>query len=606
PLMVLASFPRMLVPGETLHLPVTVFAMEDNLKTVSLKVNTNDLFEVDNPEQTVTFSKQGDKVAYVDIIVGDKVGVGKAHLMVSSGDNSAGYDVNIEIRNPNERVYQTESHPIEKGQSWKGKLVFMDNAFGYQLKATVSRLPSINLERRVKYLIRYPYGCVEQTVSSVFPQLFLSKLTQLSDEEQSDIEGNIQRAIQRLNYYQRSSGGFSYWPGSSYLTDWGTSYAGHFMLLAKEAGYYVPSELLNKWIGYQQKMSSRWSFDGNASYHFDLEQAYRLYTLALAGKPNVSAMNRMRSNHRMSRAALLRLAAAYALINEKSTADELVDEAGKTSIENHSYYWYSYGSQTRNKALAMETYLLLNDKAKAYQLFKEVADDLGSSSWMSTQTTAFALYVVSLFSDNRQEENFVFSYRFDGNEESIESKKPIYSLKLPAKDNKKLIIENQSNQMLFLNVEISAIPNPGQEVNKANNLALMVSYHDMKGNTLDPKQLQQGKDFYVKIGVKSTALRNYKNLALSAIFPSGWEILNTRMVDVGKGLKSSYANYIDIRDDRVNLFFDLNHKGDSKVFYILLNAAYPGRYYQSPITCKAMYDNTINAATGGGMVEVDE
>jgi len=75
---------------------------------------------------------------------------------------------------------------------------------------------------------------------------------------------------------------------------------------------------------------------------------------------------------------------------------------------------------------------------------------------------------------------------------------------------------------------------------------------------------------------------------------------------VGRGLKSSYSDYTDIRDDRVNLFFDLNSRGQTKVFYILLNAAYPGRYYQSPIVCKAMYDNTINASTGGGMVEVAE
>ena len=605
PLMVLASFPRALVPGETLHLPVTVFAMDDNLKTVSLKVNTNDLFKVDNPEQTVTFSKQGDKVAYVDIRVSDKVGVGEAHLKVSSGNNSAGYDVKIAVRNPNERIYQTASYPIEKGKSWKGKPLFMDNASEYQLKATVSRLPSINLEQRVKYLIRYPYGCVEQTVSTAFPQLFLPKLMQLSDEEKSDIEGNIQRAIQRLNYYQLSSGGFSYWPGRSHVTDWGTSYAGHFMLLAKEAGYYVPSELLNKWINYQQKTSSRWTFDKTTSYHFDLEQAYRLFTLALAGKANVSAMNRMRNNSRLNRASLLRLAAAYAIINEKTTAEALVDAAEKAN-DNSFNWWYSYGSPTRNEALAMETYLLMNDKAKAYQMFKQVADALGSGNWMSTQTTAFALYAVSLFSNNQQQENFTFSYRFDGSKESIESSKPIYLLELPATQNKKLEVENRSNQMLFLNIETSAIPNPGLEVNKSNNLALTVSYHDMKGNTLDPKLLQQGKDFYIKIKVKSTALRHYKNLALSAIFPSGWEILNTRMVDVGRGLKSSYSDYTDIRDDRVNLFFDLNSRGQTKVFYILLNAAYPGRYYQSPIVCKAMYDNTINASTGGGMVEVAE
>ena len=606
PLMVLASFPRMLVPGETLHLPVTVFAMEDNIKTVHLKVKGNDMFEIANPEKTLTFSKQGDKVAYVDLKVGDSEGIGKALLAVSSGGNHAKYEVNISIRNPNQRSYLTASYPLEKGKSWKGKPVFMQNASQYQFNATVSTLPSINLNKRIKYLIRYPYGCVEQTVSAVFPQLFLSKLTQLTDEEKSDVENNIQHAIERLSYYQHSSGGFSYWPGRGTINDWGTSYAGHFLILAKEAGYYVPSEMFNSWVNYQQTISNQWFYRNYERYHYDLEQAYRLYTLALAGKPLVSAMNRMKENPHLSQQASLRLSAAYAVMNEEETAKQLVESAVESIPDSKTYWWYNYGSETRNRALAMETYLLINDKAEAYPLFKEIAAKLGSDSWMSTQTTAFALYAVSLFTNNQQSDKFSFKWSFDGEDERVESSSPIYSLKLPPKQNKKLAVKNESNQMLFLNVETSAVPNPGETVNKSNNLSLKVSWFDMKGNPVDPASLKQGKDFYVKIRVSATTLRNYKNLALSAVFPSGWEILNTRMVDVGNGLKSSQADYTDIRDDRVNLFFDLARKGDHKDFYILLNAAYPGRYYQSPITCKAMYNNNINASAGGGMVEVTE
>ncbi len=603
PLMVLASLPRMLVPGETLDLPVTVFVMEEGIKTVTLNVSGNEVFQIDHPQQTIKFDAPGDKIAYVKLKVNNKTGVGKAHLTVSSGDKSASYDVEISVRNPNKRVYLTKGVAIEKGKSWRGKPEFLKDGSDFKLSASVSSIPPINLEKHVKYLIHYPYGCIEQTTSSVFPQLYLAKLTRLTDNQKLNIENNIRNAIQRLEFFQLPSGGFSYWPGQSGVSDWGTSYAGHFLLLAKEAGYYVPSEMLNSWIAYQQSKANQYTFKNN-HYNYDFEQAYRLYTLALAGRPSYSAMNRLRTNGKLTNAAQLRLAAAYAIINEKSIASELVNKAKWGDTDYDDYWYYNYGSYTRNLAMALETYLLTDDKSTAFIIFKDIAEKLGSGNWMSTQTTAYSLYAVSMFvGDNDQQSNFSFNYKFDGKKERIESSMPVYSVELPAEKDKELTVTNKADQTLFLNVETSAIPNPGQVVNKSEGLKLYVEYYDMDGKIIDSKQLPQGKDFYVRISVLKTAQRKLRNLALTAIFPSGWEILNTRMVDVGGGLESSASDFQDIRDDRVNLFFDLNHN-ESKTFYILLNAAYPGNYYRAPVSCKAMYDNSINATNGGGMVEV--
>jgi len=577
--------------------------MEKGIGKVTLKVSGNKFFNIDEPKQTLTFKEPGEKVAYVKLTISNETGIGKAHLKVSSANNTADYDVEISIRNPNKRVYLANSFTIEKGNKWEGKPEFLDHASDYKFTATVSKIPPINLESRVGYLIHYPYGCVEQTVSSVFPQLFLGKLTKLSDDQNASIESNIRNAIDRLQFFQRPSGGFSYWPGSRGVSEWGTNYAGHFLILAKEAGYYVPSNLLNNWISYQQSTANNYVYN-KTHYSYDFEQAYRLYTLALAGKPSYSAMNRLRSADKLSNAALLRLAAAYAIINEKNIAADLLQKADWSSTDGNNYWWYNYGSLTRNKAMALETYVLMNDKTTAFEIFKEIANDLGSSQWMSTQTTAYALYAVSTFVGNtEQNTGFNFNYQFNGKKEHVECIKPVYSFELPPEKNKMLTVKNSSNQVLFLNTETSAIPNPGKTVNKSQGLGLSVTYYDMSGKTIDPKKLTQGKDFYVKITVNKKTNRSVQNLALTAIFPSGWEILNTRMVDIGEGLYSSESDYQDIRDDRVDLFFDMDRINE-KTFYILLNAAYPGKYFISPISCKAMYDNSINATVGGGMVEV--
>ena len=600
-LMVLASLPRTLVPGETLRLPVTIFATENSIRNVKLRVKTNAFFQTNQSEQNIQFSKAGEKTAYVDLKVADREGIGTAMLTVSSGSERASYEVKINIRNPNQRVYETRTFSIGKGKNWSGTPTFTKTQTGQKLSITVSRIPSVKLQKRLEYLTHYPYGCLEQTVSAAFPQLYLQRFIRLSEEKKLEVEKNISKAISHLAWFQRNSGGFSYWPGQNNVDTWASSYAGQFLLLAKDAGYYVPAEMLNKWMAYQLHQSNLWQAK-RRDYAFD--QAYRLYTLALAGQPGLSAMNRLREMKNMDSRTRLRLAAAYALINEKSTAKALLEDASWQIPANETIWRYSYGSQTRDDAMALETYVLLNDKTTAFEIFKEIAKTMGSGQWLSTQTTAYSLYAMAQFIGNeKQQDHFRFSYVFAGKKKIIESKKPVFIQSLKALKNKTLKVKNLSKQQLFLNVETSGIPLPGQSVNQQKGLALSVKYFDMKGHRIDESALSQGKDFYARIVVSNPSLRDYQNMAISAIFPSGWEILNTRMLNVGQNLKSSFSNYFDIRDDRVNIFFNLNRKR-SKTFYVLLNAAYPGEYFRAPVSCKAMYDNTIDAALGGGKVKV--
>jgi uncharacterized protein YfaS (alpha-2-macroglobulin family) len=95
----------------------------------------------------------------------------------------------------------------------------------------------------------------------------------------------------------------------------------------------------------------------------------------------------------------------------------------------------------------------------------------------------------------------------------------------------------------------------------------------------------------------------YENLALSQVFPSGWEIVNTRVQDVSSGLKEDGFDYRDYRDDRVYTFFGLQPY-QKKTFRVRLNAAYAGNYYLPAVSCEAMYENNIQAHTKGRWVRV--
>ena len=118
--------------------------------------------------------------------------------------------------------------------------------------------------------------------------------------------------------------------------------------------------------------------------------------------------------------------------------------------------------------------------------------------------------------------------------------------------------------------------------------------------------MKQGQDFVAKITVSNPKNETVKDIALTQIFPSGWEIVNTRFTDFGTTTKSE-ARYTDIRDDRVNFYFDLNKgrkKSETKTFTVLLNAAYLGTYYLPGVQVEAMYDNDYLVRTKGRWINV--
>ena len=126
---------------------------------------------------------------------------------------------------------------------------------------------------------------------------------------------------------------------------------------------------------------------------------------------------------------------------------------------------------------------------------------------------------------------------------------------------------------------------------------------DMDGNIINVNQLNQGTDFKAEVTVSNPGTRGeYKEMALTNIFPSGWEILANSTNASSANIKDipSYQNY---RDDRVYTYFDLKPR-ESKTFVILLNATYPGKYYMSSTLCSAMYDNTIISKKPGKWITV--
>jgi len=607
PLMILGTLPRVLGPNETVELPISVFAMESFVKNVNVEVNTNNMFKIQgDAKKSVTFTQTGDKMLNFSLKTSSAIGIGKVKIIATSGNLKATYDIEIDIRNPNPKVVDVFDFIVEPGKTINKK--FKTNGIAGTNKGTVeiSSIPPLNLDKRLKYLIAYPHGCIEQTTSAAFPQLFIENLVDLKNEDKNKIQVNVNAAIRKIASLQLSNGGLTYWAGANYTDDWATNYAGHFMIEASNKGYNLPSNFMDKLLKYQKKMANSW-IPNTKYYNSDLIQSYRLYTLALAKSPEMGAMNRLKEQKDLSIAAKWRLAATYELAGQNKTAMKIIENLS-TQITPYKELYYTYGSDIRDKAMILETLTLMKQKIKAAVLVRDLSASLASNEWMSTQTTAYALLALSqYYKAMGSNAEMKYTYKTKNINGTYTGKTFVNQADMLLKGNPAddvLEVKNNGKAIIFGRIILEGIPEPGEEKASENNLKLKISYFNLQGKKVDIAKINQGMDFIAEVSVTNPGIRGeYNELALSHIIPPGWEIHNTRM-DLGNStLKMAAYNYMDIRDDRIYLYFNLR-PNETKLFQFMFNASYIGKYYLPSIYAEAMYDATINAKIPGRWVEV--
>ena len=609
PLMLLATMPRVLGPGETIKLPVTVFAMENSVKNVTVNLQPNPYLQVvGNASQTIAFSSTGEQMVYFDVLVKSNTGIGKVKLMATAGKEKADYSIELDIRNPNPSVTSVSEITLAPGQQWKTTAMPIGVAASSTAVVEISSVPSMNLQKRLDYLVQYPHGCIEQTTSAVFPQLVLNQLTDLDDYKKAQVEKNIKAGIAKMQNFQRPDGGFSYWYGGNESDEWGTNYAGHFLVEAQNGGYLVSDDLLQQWKSFQRGKANAWAPSTTNFYGGDLSQAYRLFTLALAKAPELGAMNRLKEFKYLSAEAKWRLAAAYQLTGQNNVALDLISGL-PTSFGNRSFPGISFGSDLRDQAMVMETLTIMGRRVKAAELLPTIAAKLSQDNWYSTQTTAYSLIAIAKYcGKNPSGAKIIAATNIDGKSADINSAAYLRQLPIVFKSNSSnVVITNKGSNTLYVRLIIQGQPLSGDSLKVNNNptvLGMTINYLTQDGKDIDISQLTQGSDFVAKVVIKNPGKRGYySQMALTQIFPSGWEILNARMLGGEGAFKSSASTYQDIRDDRVYTYFNLR-ENETVIYYVQLNASYLGRYFLPGTFSEAMYDNNIRAGVNGKWIEV--
>ncbi len=599
PLMVQLTLPRVLGPEEEVLIPVTVFAMKKDIKDVSLKLEASGKLNLLDKSKKISFSKEGQQTVYFKAKVPRSLGKAKVKVTASAGKETSYEEIEIAVRSP--MLQQQKIHSaVSDGEA----ITYQADPFGIQgsnnLSIELSSLPKINLAKNLKYLIQYPHGCLEQTTSKVFSQLNLDKWVKLDSDQKAEIRSNINAGLSKLRTMQLSNGGFMYWPGRSYADYWSSTYVGHFLVSAEKAGYNLPVGMKESYLRFARKEARDWQ--SSIDYYRDnndLNQAYRLYVLALAGEAEMGAMTRLRSRKDISKAAAYRLACAYAVIGENQAARELI--SASFSDPEERYYYYSFGSSTRDIAMQMETFNEIGNKTEALNLAQDLAESL-ASSWHSTQTLAYSLQALSnVFEEGSR--GLKAKITVNGKTQNVNSDLSVYRWEESNFKSQKIEVESTNGSPLYVNVVREGLPVYGSEEASSNRISMKVRYTDQSGKDLDPSRLKIGAPIIAEVQLSRNSIsKDFENLALTQIFPSGWEISNSRVL-AGGSEEVANLDYQDIRDDRVLSYYN-GYRNAKMTIRVELTASYPGKWYLPPTAVEAMYDGTIYANNKGQWVEV--
>lgn len=607
PVMLLGTLPRTIGVGEEMDVPVSVFASKDGIGNVSVSLKTDDKMTVVGPNtKTVNLPKQGDQTVTFRVKVNDKAGSSRVSIDAKAGKHNADYTTDITIRSIAEPQINYYSASIPAGKSWSQNINLVGIDGTNSLDVDLYTVKPINLARRLKDLVGYPHGCVEQTTSKAFPQLFMGDYTQLDDAQKANAENAIKQTIERLKLYQVAGGGFSYWPGGRYVTSyWASTYATHFLVEAEKKGYVIPANLRYDAINFLKSKAKGWK-SNDASYDYNsVDQAYRLYVLALAGQPELGAMNRLKeAKSSLNEQACWLLAAAYAQSGHADVANQLVAAAPNAGTDN--YYNYCFSSPLRTAAIKLLATVHQNKQSEATVLYEQIADELNSDKWLSTQSAAFALVAASKYNKKYMVDGkIVADVKADSKNQQVNSNKLMWTdnfVKEASAGTKQVSVKNNGNSTMFVKVSTEGLAKPGEIAPCAYGLDLKVSYVDDNNTPINISSLEKGKNFKALVVVRNTGAKKVQNLALTQIFPSGWEILNTRYTDDSS--TSDQSVYRDFRDDRVYSYIDDLSVGGSKYFVVNLCATYSGHFYLPAVKVEAMYDKSIRANSASTYVDV--
>ena len=250
-----------------------------------------------------------------------------------------------------------------------------------------------DLGETVSQLLHYPYGCAEQTGSSLLPWIVLRDTTGLLPllrHSTNDVETAIRAGVARLFTMQTRSGGLGYWPHAKEPMLWASAYGGIVLALAQRHGVEVPKEEFALLLDYLRQQLP--SASGDAA---DLDDyCLGLYALALAGRAEPAYHEKLfslRAKLGAEDRALLALAIA-----ESQGPAQMIGQLLQAGSDPRRRSEPSFGCPAREEAIRLLAWVHYQPGDPRIDRFvDDLMRDQKQAHWGTTQGDAWSLLALT-------------------------------------------------------------------------------------------------------------------------------------------------------------------------------------------------------------------
>lgn len=635
PIVISAGLPRFLSPGDELVLPVNVSNTEakPTTATVSLQLSGPLSAGAASITQTVTIPGGKESRAMFSLKAATAIGIGKVIVKVNAFSETFVNQTEISVRPASPLLKTSASGVIAGGQQGAIDLrsSFIPPTSSSQV--VLSRSPLVQGGgKALSTLLGYPYGCLEQTISKAFPQIYFADLTRAmaapvytvkTGESDFNPMTNVQQAVRKVESQQLFNGGMGMWPGATHEDWWTTAYAVHFLEEARRAGFEVNAKTLTRAIEYLTAQSGKTankevviaSTNNGLAYEgrptgsqtrktvARREAIYSLYVLALNGQPNRASMNYYKQNPGLlTLDSKYLLAGAFQLAGDSRSFQALLPKKYVAEPGGH-YSDDSYSSPLRNMSLVLNT--LIETDASNPQipvLGRQLSQAIRSASYLNTQESAFAVLALGKLAKKTANSTVTGTVSVQGKSLGEFSGKELKISKGIV--NQKLAVKTQGNGDLYWFAQTDGMSATGNYVEEDQGMRIRREFLTTTGT---PAQAFRQNDLIVvKLTLSSTNGLPVDNVVVTDLLPSGFEIENPRITEPREMpwiTKASVPDYYDIRDDRIHFFTTAG--AQEKTFYYQVRVTSKGKFTVGPAAADAMYQGEYRSYSGGGRITVE-
>ncbi|MEN8783356.1 MAG: MG2 domain-containing protein [Akkermansiaceae bacterium] len=448
----------------------------------------------------------------------------------------------------------------------------------------------------IDYLLRYPYGCAEQTTSSTIPWIAAKNLRHLAPGFQKKSMAQIDKAIQagadRLLSMQTSDGGIGYWIGDSSSSDWATSYAGLGLILCKEAGADVPESSLDKLAGYlSSKLRGLSTIKSGYAYE---NYARGLYVLARLGKAeNAYHSKLLEKADQLPGSARAFLALAMHTAKQEGAAQVLSIE-GRQADDNG--YWMAHRNSNAMALFAWST-ISPNSKGCEDNLEQLLEKRSPRGHWLTTWANAWSLLAMGAYAQAHeisQNDIELMVETSEGTKKIVIPKgKPSHTIKLSLEGGFKLLAS--STEQAYVYSAIAAKPKiaPVQPISKSG-LSVIRNYERIKSDGSTEKLENPKIGDLVKVTLTvSLPDKAMRYLAIDDPLPSSFQAVNTDFGSQAGRVKNERnwrVSHKEVRLDRVLFFVDNPRRSSNVTMSYHARVTHDGENFVPSTKVEEMYD----------------